>query len=78
MDFCELEASLIYRDSSNTGSKAIQRNPVSKQKNKQKIFLISNPKQKALYIHALFQGTFTFPGAYAQTPWGLLAMNDAG
>ena len=31
-DLCEFKASLVYRASSRTGSKAIQRNPVSKNK----------------------------------------------
>ena len=35
VDLCELEASLVYRVSSWT-ARAIQRNPVSKNKNKQK------------------------------------------
>ena len=34
-DLCEFEASLVYRGSSRTGSKATQRNPVSNKKKKE-------------------------------------------
>ena len=33
-DLCEFEASLVYRASSRTGSKATQRNPILKKKRK--------------------------------------------
>ena len=36
MDFCEFEASLVYSVSSRTGSKATQRNPVSKKEKRKK------------------------------------------
>ena len=40
-DYCEFEANLVYRASSRTGTKATQRNPVSKKK--------SNNNQKSVY-----------------------------
>ena len=36
-DLCKFEASLVYRESARIGSKATQRNPVSKNKTKNPI-----------------------------------------
>ena len=39
MDLCEFKASLVYRVSSRTGSKATQRNPVSKNQRVGRIYI---------------------------------------
>ena len=44
-DLCEIKDRLVYRASARTGSKATQRNPVSKNKTKQTT-QINQPKKK--------------------------------
>ena len=57
MDLCESEASLVYRASSRTGSKAIQRNPVSISKG---LRLDSHHPHKSQRILSLLLTILTF------------------
>ena len=47
-ELCEFKASLVYRASSRTGSKATQRNPISK-----------NPKEKSQIYRHLHTNSFS-------------------
>ena len=60
MDLCEFKASLVYRASARTGSKATQRNPVSKNKTKQQ--KTKKKRKKASY------SDFIMPSGCGQVP----------